>query len=535
MYKVIIVDDEMIVRHAVKTIIKWEDSRFEYAGSASSGVSAMELVRRSNADIVITDMKMAEMDGLKLIKSLLADGFKGEVLVLSNYNDFDLVREALKFGAYDYMLKLTLKTETFMQTLEEIAAKLDAKRSYFKPQTTTAEQADGELAQLYHLLKKHDQEEEPQLNGNIFNQKERQAISRLQGLCGYTFTLYMPKGEHANHQTLDFHETLERLAEGLFPNKHFLFVFHPRPNRYTLIISTPLLQNIVDPEEIAQRLIKLSEMYYGQVISVIYGRPATSFKHLIEQMSLNRQAEALRFYTAYQTGCQSNARLAADTNERFREAEAQMRESLRGSGDGAIDRWVEKAFLLMECAAEQGIHAKSLKRIVAGGIWGLSNVAALQMDTPWNEKGWIEKVEAADSDSSLKLIIKELSDEILVSLGQGTQLSASTSTLRQEIRQALAYLNKHFADRVSISDVASYVGLSEPYLCQLFKAETGSSILTRLNEIRMNRAYEMLLSGKYLVKQVAIEVGIPDPFYFNRLFRKRYGHPPKNVKRMPPV
>ncbi|SFF05046.1 Two-component response regulator, YesN/AraC family, consists of REC and AraC-type DNA-binding domains [Paenibacillus algorifonticola] len=533
MYKVIIVDDEMIVRHAVKTIIKWEDSRFEYAGSASSGVSAMELVRRTNADIVITDIKMAEMDGLKLIKGLMADGFKGEVLVLSNYNDFDLVREALKFGAYDYMLKLTLKTETFMQTLEEMAAKLDAKRSHFKPQTTTVEQADGELEQLYDLLKKHDLGEELQLSPNILNQKERQAISLLKGLCCYTFTLYMPDGEHQNHQTIDFHETLEKLAEGLFPNKHFLFVFHPRPNRYIIIIATPLIQNMVDPEEIAQRLIKLSEMYYGLDISVIYGQAATSFKNLIEQMSLNREAEALRFYAAYQEGCQSNARLAVDTNEGFRTAEAKLRESLRGSGDSAIERWVESAFLLMESAAKHRIHSKSLKRILAGGIWGLSNVAALQMDMPWDEKGWLEKVEAADSDSSLKLLIKEISDEILGSLGKGTQLS--TSTLRQEIRLALAYLDKHFADRVSISDVASYVALSEPYLCQLFKAETGSSILTRLNEIRMNRAYEMLLSGKYLVKQVAIEVGIPDPFYFNRLFRKRFGHAPKNIKKTPPV
>ncbi|MNR21063.1 HTH-type transcriptional activator Btr [compost metagenome] len=78
--------------------------------------------------------------------------------------------------------------------------------------------------------------------------------------------------------------------------------------------------------------------------------------------------------------------------------------------------------------------------------------------------------------------------------------------------------------------MAAHVGFSEPYLCQVFKAETGSSILTRLNEIRMMRAYEMLSSGNYLIKQVAMEVGIPDPFYFNRLFKKKFGVAPKTVK-----
>ncbi|WP_138755961.1 response regulator transcription factor [Paenibacillus sinopodophylli] len=530
MYKVIIVDDEMIVRHAVKTIIKWEDSRFEYAGSAASGVSAIELVRRTNADIVITDIKMAEMDGLKLIKNLMAGGFKGEVLVLSNYNDFDLVREALKFGAHDYMLKLTLKTETFMQTLEEIAVKLDGKKGDVKARLVINEQVNGEIERLYDLLEQIEQGVTEHVNLSLFNQEEQRTAAIVDGSCCYTFSFYMQEGDLPTNQTIDFHETLEKLAEGLFPKKLFLFVFHTHSNRYSLIAATPFVPNIVDPEEIAQRMLKLSEMYYGLTINVIYGQVATSFESLTQQMNRNKKAEELRFYAAYKEGYHSNQEVAVDTDEGFRAAETKLKESLRGFGGGAIELWVESAFVLIEIAAKHGIHSKSLKRILAGGIWGLSNVIALQNDTTWNEKCWIEKIEEADSDSSLKLLIKEMSDEILGSIGKGSH----TAALREEIRRAMAYLEKHYADRVSISDVAAYVALSEPYLCQLFKAETGSSILTRLNEIRMNKAYEMLLSGKYLVKQVAIEVGIPDPFYFNRLFRKRFGHAPKNIIRVAP-
>jgi YesN/AraC family two-component response regulator len=87
------------------------------------------MVREQHPDIVITDIKMPEMDGIELIKHLVASGFDGEILVLSNFNDFELVREALKCGAHDYMLKLTLKSENFMQTLNEIASKLDEKNA----------------------------------------------------------------------------------------------------------------------------------------------------------------------------------------------------------------------------------------------------------------------------------------------------------------------------------------------------------------------------------------------------------------------
>ncbi|MBW7456032.1 AraC family transcriptional regulator, partial [Paenibacillus sepulcri] len=172
------------------------------------------------------------------------------------------------------------------------------------------------------------------------------------------------------------------------------------------------------------------------------------------------------------------------------------------------------------------IHPRVLKRALSGGIWSVANAEELGIRYAWDEKPWLKKVEAADTDVQLMETIRELAEEVSESIGKFPALPGA----REEVREALLYLEKHYSDRVSIADVAAHVNLSGPYLCQVFKAETGQSILTTLNEIRMVKAYEMLASGKYLVKQAAIEVGIPDPFYFNRLFKKRYGIAPKHVK-----
>lgn len=267
-------------------------------------------------------------------------------------------------------------------------------------------------------------------------------------------------------------------------------------------------------------------MYYNVRISVIYAEAATGAEALAAEMGRSRQAEGMLFYSRPTAGCLSNRTATVDGDEAFRLAEAELRESLRRPSAGAIDLWAESALRLIETAAKRRVHPRTLKRALSGGIWNVANTEELGINSEWDEKIWLERVEAADSEAQLAETIRELAEEA----AEAADKFPAPPDAREEVRRALRYLEEHYPERVSIADVAAFVGLSEPYLCQVFKADTGSTILTRLNEIRMAKAYELLASGRYLVKQAAIEVGIPDPFYFNRLFKKRFGIAPKNVK-----
>jgi YesN/AraC family two-component response regulator len=524
MYKVLIVDDEMIVRHAVKTLIRWEGSRFEYAGAAANGMTALDMARETGADILITDIKMPEMDGLELIKRLMAEGFDGEVLVLSNYNDFDLVREALKCGAHDYMLKLTIKTENFMQTLEEMAAKLDGKRAPKHSRTDRPATPGPKSGQdrIPAILREMDAA--ATTTGSSPWQGERFLEAGKQRV--YSFVIVLEGDEQGLRQAGTFQETLDKLADGLFPGSRWTFAIRTDQRRFLLVTSYPANGSSANPEETARRMISLAAMYYSVQISVIYASESGDEETLAAEMSRSKQAEGLFFYSMPRLGGLSNREIASEDDEEFRQAETKLRDSLRKPKTGSIDQWAESALNLIDTAAERGVHPRALKRAISGGIWNVANAEELGVRQGWDEKPWLEKVEAADSDSQLKESIRDLAEEVADSAGQ----APPKPTAREEVRQAVRYLEEHYPERVAIADVAARVGLSEPYLCQVFKTDTGQSILTYLNEIRMGKAYEMLASGKYLVKQAALEVGIPDPFYFNRLFKKKYGIAPKNVK-----
>jgi two-component system response regulator YesN len=121
---VLIVDDEPIVKMALRSSIPWERHGFALCATASSGEEALELVRTHRPRIVITDLKMPGMGGLELIRRLRSEGHACVVLVLSNYDDFDSVRTALVQGADDYMLKVNISAETLLAQLEKARRKI---------------------------------------------------------------------------------------------------------------------------------------------------------------------------------------------------------------------------------------------------------------------------------------------------------------------------------------------------------------------------------------------------------------------------
>lgn len=121
MYRVMFVDDDMIVRTTLHTIVDWEKFGFEIVGDAKNGQQALEKLKDTCVDLLITDMKMPIMDGITLIKQVNRMEQVPVILALSGYDDFLLVREAFRLGAQDYLLKSDINEIMLSSHLERIA------------------------------------------------------------------------------------------------------------------------------------------------------------------------------------------------------------------------------------------------------------------------------------------------------------------------------------------------------------------------------------------------------------------------------
>lgn len=101
--KVIIADDSDFVRDGMKIILDVDDD-FEVLGAAANGREAIELAEKNKPDIFLMDIQMPEMDGIEATKYIVEHGL-GKVLILTTFDDDDLVQQALQNGAKGYLIK----------------------------------------------------------------------------------------------------------------------------------------------------------------------------------------------------------------------------------------------------------------------------------------------------------------------------------------------------------------------------------------------------------------------------------------------
>ena len=128
MYKILIVDDEDIIRRSIVKILDWKKLGFEEVFDASNGLEALEILKSESIDLVLADIKMPFMDGLELSKIIKNDFPKTSVVIISGHDEFQMAQEAILHGVMDYILK-PLGDESLSMRIHEIKEKLDKKRT----------------------------------------------------------------------------------------------------------------------------------------------------------------------------------------------------------------------------------------------------------------------------------------------------------------------------------------------------------------------------------------------------------------------
>ena len=105
MYKVVVVEDESIVRQGIVRSTNWSSIDCMVVGEAENGEVGYEVIKRLNPDVVITDIRMPKMTGIRMIEKLREEDIKPVTIFLTAYDDFDYAIDALRLRASDYVLK----------------------------------------------------------------------------------------------------------------------------------------------------------------------------------------------------------------------------------------------------------------------------------------------------------------------------------------------------------------------------------------------------------------------------------------------
>ncbi|MBR5510111.1 MAG: response regulator [Lachnospiraceae bacterium] len=522
MYQVIIVDDEPIVKIALRSMIDWNALGFHICAAASNGEEALDMAERYHPDLIICDLKMPIMDGIELIKTVQERGMSCEFLVISNYEDFNYVRTALVLGAADYILKVSISPEELTSQLNKIRDKLDKKASDQK-KTTASEEAILLHQEQHAALRdffSHKSYPLKTLESILGISPDR---SETLALCHISFDWYVQEMETLPSIDL-IRSTLKNVLEQLDRRR---IIFFSSSNILLVISEKELHAHQTTIHALAARISQLFEYYMSL-------SPAILFHGNIPDMEAARHVYQhfqdlleLSFYEPLGRIDASETLLEVPEQIPDISYKELVSEILSISKEKQMEYTEQRILNLLAKCRQQYVQPSKLIHYCLR-FFGELEYRVSGIDTRCHDM-------ITDSMESMRISvnINELQKHMtnaLHAVFKQEQPEDVPNPYSPEITQALDYIQENYHRKISLTSVAEHVGLSSGYLCRVFKEETDININAYINNLRMTQAGKLLKEPGNYIKEVAISVGFEDQLYFSRLFKRYYGVTPSEYR-----
>ncbi|MDQ0917975.1 response regulator [Paenibacillus sp. V4I5] len=505
MYKLIIIDDEPMIRQGLRKIIDWKSFDIEICGETDNGLDGLQLCKDINPDVVIVDIRMPGMDGLRLIEEARLHGLQSDFIILSGYSEFSYAQKATEYGVRCYLLKPIEETEllTRINDLCEIWKKRTREQEQLQSSTQLIIQH-----KLQHLLFR-----ESVSDGN---DEEQTLLSSHLGLPWNTYQMILIESELQQWEP----EEMTYLSEHL--NRHM--IKHHRGVVFPIGKYMGILCEEIDP-------------------------------YLELDLYLSEAQEAMDLELVAAIG--PNVNHFNQIGKSYQYAYEWMKKKFLSERKGSIltPLPVQVPVITIDLSAFSiGSFADHTSKAIVAGNQDLLLDILTDAESAMLQLGWYEKQIKASYISMYVELIKLLTDieermkahlptlnEIVKSIDNQRTMQDLRALVEKELlgicehwakekrnnnfNSILDYISTQYCSEINLEMLAKLFHYNSSYLGKLFKSQTGESFNTYLDRIRMDKAKQLLIDD-YRVYEVAEMVGYANVDYFHLKFKKAIGESP---------
>lgn len=550
--KVLIVDDEMIIRQGISTVIDWSGEGFELLPPAESAEEALKRLGEERPDIVFTDIRMNGKSGLELAKETKTAYPETQVVILSGYDEFQYAQQALRDGVSDYLLKTSRPEDILGAAKRMRQVILDNKnrrggdrlleKVLLTKQGLSPEEREA-LAQRYPslaawaakgnpmrvLLVSASAPSAPAAPASAPSAPAQSAPATpvsapAQSAASSAFaqSASAPSaperaGVGRSDMRSDMSSDIRAALEQAFGN-----AIAEDAQQWALVI--PALPGTEPPEsKLAALELKLRLRLHAAA-----GLPVRELEAL--SGSRNEAAAAMKFgwildmprYIAYEH-IQNRQGIQVFCSQR---EEHELIAVLKSGNFAEVKRWAEELVerLRREPEATPVSLENFLQSLVIAGYRWLERVAASVGKTGQLASiGQDGEPEGQNHSFSVHIWLERLR-------GLMQAYAELSSNKTSYVQKAVVHIREHLADSLSLNEIAGQVHVHPNYLSEMFKRETGQTFSEFVVRERMEKAMSILRETPAKIGEVAHQVGYSDLKYFKQLFKKHTGHTPSGYR-----
>lgn len=481
MIEVVIVEDEMLVRLGTKLCLEGYQGAVRVVEAFESAEEALTYFREHTADVLITDIKLAGMSGLDLIREVRPDHLQMRTIVLSCYEEFAYAREAMELGVDKYLLKHELSTDELSKSVMELYHDSRGSRGLNRPsQQPEAEKYSekGEAYVLGYLIlrgEKDAQNSGPgQMDFNILFEivQKLMNVGRL-GECflRHEEEIFLVFQMETGTVREEFSEKLRNFFERLSRNVYNYF------NKNTYLFLSEYFDKLTQVPEIFEQTKKEAALsFYYDKSWLFWSNQRKARSGECPKLKLDTDGAFTQEW--YVVCCRGIRSFIFDARKNLADVVQVKAET------------VKYFYTLKECVLNYCGEEKEF----------------------FTAKDYTS-IDAFDSAAML--------EEWLLSLIK--EAEESLPGIKDQMHGIEEYIKAHYQEELGLERVSAAFHMSMPYFCQYFKKHMGVNFVSYLNGFRIQKAKELLSDPSLSTEQVAEAIGISNPNYFVRLFKKLTG------------
>jgi len=521
MYKLLIADDEEIERRALRMFIYNSIPEISKITEVENGLELIEVASKEHFDIMVIDINMPGLNGLEAIKILRIKECTAKIIVYTAHSEFEYAREALEYRVDDYFLK-PAKREKFITVVKKCITQIESQNQIKEK----SENLEKMIEQISPIIRSEFMTSIILNDSNIERLKIYASIAGIIQSSGFIMTFSIPT--HATNM-----------------------------GEYQLLSKAITRKNIIDT--IAIQLENLCKGITGQVINdrlacfIPIEKGMGGYRLKVWSIEV---AEIIIKKTFQLQGVYVTAGIGGSYNL-LEEMNTSYRESLTALNDQSIKSSIKHYYDLVDTTNSLNPFTQYendfIKFIKQDDVTACKTLVE-RVFKRINREYEIEKMRDYALETMI-IVMRGISNRmgtftfksISITVICGSNINVETyeglkewilgiiyaltselNTLSEQrinsfVNAAVDYIKDNYMLDISLDTVAEKAGISSYYLSRLFKQEAGKNFVDYINDMRIEKAKELLSKYQYSIKEVAEKVGYNSPTYFCKVFKRLTG------------
>lgn len=495
-YKIVVADDEYYIRKKLIKIIDYKLLNLELVGDFENGQEILDYFSCHCADIVLLDIHMPKVSGLKTAKFLYEHFPETKIIILSGFNDFEYAQTTLRYRVFDYLLK-PVDAATLNQTLKYCLETIYAENEN-RNRLSSLSHHERRLA-LHSVLRGRE------IFSNIQNKYSE--FSNINYSVFYSFFIDQDCTETADSLTSLF-RALSIDCEYFIESDHIFYI--------QFFLKEDITESLCQYhcKKFFRTFPSAFFYYFGETFSIesdwkIY------LKTSLQQLNIRYFSESGKLSSSSISYANGKPGLLPDISN-IRQSLMRL---LNTSNIEEFKNYIENLF--SSVALTKSVDVLNLTVMEICSAFSVTSTSRKDCHSlPYNYAQFILAEEY------------KLSELQNILINYGLDYMRSTNTPPSDIRLSrniTEYMMEHYQEpTLNVSAIAAHFGLTVSYMGSIFKKVNHTSILQFLTILRITEAKNLLKTKQYKVAEVAEMVGYTDVFYFSKRFKLTCGYSPKD-------